>query len=112
MTFCELKKRKLRRPQSFLNNPITTKRITAPITALMIAAMTPPTRTNPTNGKNQPARTAPIIIWLVIGAVAGLAGGPNRLKSLNCHDRPSRFADTNRRLILPCHFILHKLRMN
>jgi hypothetical protein len=32
-------------PQSFLNNPITTKRITAPMTALMIVAMMPPTMT-------------------------------------------------------------------
>jgi len=43
--------------QSFLNNPITTKRITAPMTALMIAAMIPPTITKPANGKNQPAMT-------------------------------------------------------
>ena len=49
--------RKSRGPQSFLNNPITTKRITAPMTALMIAAMTPPTRTNPTNGESASRRT-------------------------------------------------------
>jgi hypothetical protein len=39
------------RPHSFLKNPTTTKRITAPITALMIAATMPPTRTKPASGK-------------------------------------------------------------
>src|SRR4030095_7618983 len=43
------------RPQSFLKNPTTTKRITAPMTALMIAATMPPTRTKPASGKSQPA---------------------------------------------------------
>src|SRR5262249_6702736 len=44
-----------------LNNPIKSKRITAPMTALMISATIPPTRTNPTRGKSQPARKAPIM---------------------------------------------------
>ena len=37
----------------FLKSPITNKRITAPITALMIAATMPPTRTNPMARANQ-----------------------------------------------------------
>ena len=36
---------------AFLKSPITNKRITALITALMIAATMPPTRTNPIRGK-------------------------------------------------------------
>jgi hypothetical protein len=43
-------------PQSLLNNPIKSKRITAPMTALMISATIPPTRTNPTRG-NAAAKT-------------------------------------------------------
>jgi hypothetical protein len=42
-------------PQSLLNNPIKSKIITAPMTALMISATIPPTRTNPTRGKSRPA---------------------------------------------------------
>src|SRR5215204_924342 len=45
----------------FLKSLITNKRITAPITALMIAATRPRTRTNPIRGKSQPAITAPIM---------------------------------------------------
>src|SRR5262249_12454791 len=54
------------RPQFFLNRPITSKRITAPMTALMIAAMTPPTMTKPTSGKSQPAMRAPIMPTMML----------------------------------------------
>src|SRR5262245_46408013 len=45
----------------FLKNTIKSSRITAPITALMIAAIMPPPICTPTNGRSQLATTAPRI---------------------------------------------------
>src|SRR5262245_36809729 len=47
--------------QAFLIRPITNNRITAPMMALIIAAMMPPPMAIPINGSSQPAMTAPII---------------------------------------------------
>ena len=46
---------------AFFKNPITSKRITAPMTALTISATMTPTRTDPIRGKSQPAMKVPIM---------------------------------------------------
>src|SRR5260370_29038685 len=45
----------------FLNKPMMISRITAPMTALTMAARMPPTRTNPIIGSSQPAMMAPMM---------------------------------------------------
>jgi hypothetical protein len=44
---------------ALLKSPMTAKRITAPMTALIISATMPPMKTNPIRGKSQPAMNAP-----------------------------------------------------
>jgi class 3 adenylate cyclase len=64
----------------FLKKPITSRRITAPITASKIAASIPPTITNPILGNRQPAMIDPTIptgiadIMMAVGRV--LKNGP------------------------------------
>jgi hypothetical protein len=54
---------------NFLTYPTTNKSITAPITALTIAAMTPPTITNPIIGKSQPAMIDPTIPTIMLPTI-------------------------------------------